>query len=204
MSDDRLLATYARIVQAREPRTRVGCAAPEALQGLVEQRGPEAERLQTLNHAMSCPACRRELDLLRAVHTTRPTLTRRVMPLALAASLVLAVGITYGVRARQDRDLVDPVRAGDDVVVVTPRDLVADGQPMPFVWRSVPGATGYELSIVADDGTQLGPFTTRDTSFALTSQTPLRRDVEYAWTVNAHVAGGDRKSAPARFHLRAP
>jgi hypothetical protein len=202
MSDDQLAAIYTRIVAAREPTTRSACVSPEALRALVEQRGAEQERFRTLNHAMSCPACRRELDLLRAVRSLRPSVARRAAPYAMAASLLLVAGVAYFGRSARVAEPGDTMRSGNEVVLVTPRGSVPDTPPLSLVWRSAAGATEYEVSVVAEDGTRVVETVTRDTTLVLAPGTPLRINVEYAWTVTARGSSGARQSVPSRFRLR--
>src|SRR5918911_1340273 len=117
MSEERLRELYARALEAREPAQREQCPPPEALLALARREGPEAERLATLDHVMACARCRPEFDLLRAIDSagagegearravpspTRALARRRwtrwtmLVPLALAATLVLAVALGPG------------------------------------------------------------------------------------------------------------
>src|ERR671932_1785391 len=114
MSEERLRELYARALEAREPAGREQCPPPEALLALARREGPEAERLETLDHVMACVRCRSEFDLLRAIDAAgagegqaraavrspaRAFARRRwttFVPLALAATLVLAVALGPG------------------------------------------------------------------------------------------------------------
>ncbi len=148
--------------QAYAPRLRrpaahgPECPAPDALLAAVRGEGPEAERLRVLDHALSCAACRPELALLHTVSggasTTRPVATlpnrwRRLAPLALAASVLIAVGI-FGAERFLNRNAPEPTRSagGDAPVLAAPADRAAlsDGT-VGFAWHPMPGALRYTL-----------------------------------------------------------
>jgi len=99
--DEALRAAYEPAL--RESATTHGpdCPTEQELLSAVRGEGDEAERLRVLDHALKCPACRRDLALLHAV-SSEPRAARRVirdlswqrwMPAALAASLMLAAGL---------------------------------------------------------------------------------------------------------------
>src|SRR4029077_13761907 len=100
--DDALRAAYEPAL--RESTTTHGpdCPTEHELLTAVRGAGDEAERLRVLDHALKCPACRRELALLHAVTTgetraapraIRDISWRRWVPAELAASLMLAAGL---------------------------------------------------------------------------------------------------------------
>jgi len=171
------------------------CPSEDALLSALRGESPEHERLRTLDHALQCAACRRELALLhsvsglgaRAGSVLRRGLTwRRVIPLALAASLLLAVGVA-GV-SRWQRSGGDVTRAGGSTTptLVRPSNgsTVAAGR-VRFVWRSVAGALGYTLEVDATDGTVL--FTARTADTALTAPLTGTATGEYRWSVAARM-----------------
>jgi hypothetical protein len=88
-------------VMVRNRGARAACPAPEAIQVLARREGPEATRLATLDHVMGCRECRAELDLLRSIEEAgarsgaapRAGRPRWIMPAALAATLLVAVGL---------------------------------------------------------------------------------------------------------------
>ena len=100
VNDERLRAAYGTALRSGVAGGNTH-ASPEAIAALVRREGPESERLATLDHVMSCLDCRRDFDLLRAVEqagrqvgaartSARPTW---LMPAALAASLLVAIGL---------------------------------------------------------------------------------------------------------------
>jgi hypothetical protein len=231
MTDARLRELYQHALATRDGG-RERCASPEAMLALARREGTEEERLATLDHVMSCDACRRELDLLRAIEmagarTTgapgaahsrdRPAAAvvvpwKRVVPLALAASLLLAVGV--GVRDRfgaRDRG-PDVVRgAGDDgggeLTLLAPAAgaSVAAGAPVVFAWRPDPDARRYVVEVLDADGRAVVSDTTADTTFALRDPSSrLTAGAEYRWwvrTVGA-TAGAQRASAARPLAVR--
>src|SRR6478672_11199825 len=94
--DEALRAAYEPAL--RESTTTHGpdCPTESELLSAVRGAGEEAERLRVLDHALKCPACRRELALLHAVsngearaapRAIRNLAWQRWKPVALAASL---------------------------------------------------------------------------------------------------------------------
>jgi hypothetical protein len=232
MSDEQLRLAYARARDDRIEASRVGCPTLEALLALVQREGPESRRIETLDHASGCAACRRELEVLRSVDRAgralaadqggqavgdRATVSgaggrgrwrtgwRRAAPMALAAALLLAVGL--GVRQRfGEGDLPDVPRAATGgVALVAPAEggAVAPA-PLTFVWRSVPQARQYVLEVMTDSGALLLAQPTTDTS--VTARLPARTDGgTYRWSVRAQLADGtERRSAAWRLRTRAP
>jgi hypothetical protein len=140
-----------------------------------------------------------------AAHSApRPPRTRRWwgsgVPVALAATLLLAVGITrWGGRA------VEPVMrsALDGVVLATPPDG-AQTEPSPaFAWHPVVGAQRYEFELLDADAAPVYQTTTADTSVALPAAITLRPGVTYRWLVRAlDDAGQPRGSAVSRLRVR--
>jgi hypothetical protein len=122
------------------------------------------------------------------------------VPVALAATLLLAVGLTrWGGRA------VEPVMrsALDGVVLATPPDG-AQTEPSPaFAWHPVAGAQRYEFELLDADAAPVYQTTTADTSVALPAAVTLRPGVTYRWLVRAlDDAGQPRGSAVSRLRVR--
>ena len=163
---------------ARSRRDRASCPSPEAIQALVRREGDETTRLATLDHVMSCGECRTELDLLRTVEeagqrsgaVAAPGRRRWVMPAALAATLLLAVGL--GRLALKPSE--DTVRSGDTgrVELIAPGAEVPAGAPVSFAWRPVEGASRYRLEVLNASGDLAIEAETHDT--ALTSDSAAR------------------------------
>jgi len=217
MTDERLRELYQRAVEARASGTRADCPDPERLLALARREGSEEERLRTLDHVMSCGDCMRELELLRAIEQAgaggagssaiAPPMTsvfwRRAVPLALAASLVLAVGITLRQRATDVRP--DDVERGapGSLVVHGASDLtVRQTDSVALAWRPVPGASRYLVEVLDDAGRPVVTQTSSDTVQVLRGLGALTPGREYRWWVRTDDAGaGQARSALGRLRI---
>jgi hypothetical protein len=155
-----------------------------------------------LDHALKCPACRRELALLHAVatgetpaaaNTIREVSWKRWAPAALAASLMLVAGLA-GVARLRNRSGEDVTRAGASAgpALVTPANGAAVRPGLvQFVWRPIPGVIQYTLEVDATDGTVLYSSPTRDT----TLRAPIGATAvgENRWLIRAKRQDGSEK-----------
>jgi len=200
MDDGDLKRIYRRRVAERGTPDGAGCPAPEAILAVLEREGSEETRLATLEHVMSCAACHREYELLSAVNEAAVESTggaARRAPwwsggrvLALAASLVLAIGAALLVRARLGND--DTIRGGErDIALVA-------GDGATFVWRTAPGATGYVLEVQRADGTIAFADTTSNTTATISDPDLLQPGVEYRWWVRELTDGAEPRSSRLR------
>ena len=192
MSDDRLRDLYAIAQGDRPAGPGAEHPAPEVIAALVRREGPEEERLTTLDHVMSCAECRRDFDLLRAVERAgiesgaggRAGGKRDWrMPAALAASVLLAVGVGRMVLRSGGGDTT----RGDDhggVVLVQPGRAAAAGDSITFSWHAVPGATRYELELLDAGGGVLASAATSDTTASPVAARALPPG-DYRWWVRA-------------------
>ena len=182
------------------------CPTETELLSAVRGEGKESDRLRVLDHALKCPACRRELALLHAVSNrgagsaSRPISKvswTRWMPTALAASLVLAVGVA-GVARFRGRGAEDVVRAGavSGPVLVTPANGAAVSAGLVrFVWRPIAEVIQYTLEVDAPDGTVVVSSQTRDTT--LTVPIAATAVGENRWLVRAKLQDGSEKRSEA-------
>ena len=199
--DEALRAAYEPAL--RESTTTHGpdCPTETQLLAAVRGEGDEAERLRVLDHALKCPACRRDLALLTSVsgsaasartRSIREYSWRRWVPAALAASVVLAVGVAGVARLR--RNETDIVRAGAAAgpVLITPSNGTAVRPGLvQFVWRPIPEVMQYILEVDATDGTVITSTQTRDTTFrASIAATAVG---ENRWLVRAKLQDGSEK-----------
>jgi hypothetical protein len=191
MNDDALRAAYRELLEA--PREgRGGCPPPETLEALAARRGPEAARLATLNHAMACRECRRELDLLRAIEHARraPVWTGRTF--ALAATLMLAVGAVLVWRSLRP-DAPGALRGGgNQVSLVSPAEgaRVSAPPPLRLVWRAVANAAGYRVEVLDVTGAVVATGAGPDTTLELPAGALVPADSAYRWRVIAELQGG--------------
>jgi hypothetical protein len=193
---------YRRRVDARNlPAT--GCVSPEALVALLEREGPEGERLATLEHVVSCPACHREYEWLAAVgqaatkaggRTAGQAPWRRA-PLALAASLVAAVAAGFLIRG-QMRGGGEPVRGTTgDIVLAAPAAGVSPSDAPVFSWHPIEEASGYVFEIQGADRGVIRSDTTPDTTLSLPAALPAG---EYRWWVREVTDGTEPRSSAFR------
>jgi len=208
VDEKRLRDLYDRMLDTRDATDRMRCSSPESLLAVVRRDGPEGERLATLDHVMACGDCARELELLRAIEdagarTVRAAPWRRYAPFALAASVLLAVGIGVLRRDTQPGN-DDVVRGSSGVTLVAPHNDARMGAgSVLFAWRPVAGAVRYELEVLDTTGAVRFAATTPDTSVALTDVNRLPAGVEYRWWVRAiDAAGAQRVSAIRPLRVR--
>ena len=183
---------------ARTGAGRTSCPSPEAIQALVRREGDETARLATLDHVMACRHCRTELDLLRTVEEAGvragagsvPGRRRWMMPAALAATLLVAIGL--GRAALRSSD--DAVRSGDAarLELVAPGAEVTAGAPMSFAWRPVEGASRYRLEVLNESGDLAIEAETRDTALISDSAARLTPGDYQWWVIALSPAPGPR------------
>jgi hypothetical protein len=203
MSDTRLQQLYSQALARRSDAHSVDCVTPEQLVRLVQREGAESDRLAILDQVMGCPACQREFNLLRALESSGRRITaqrpvrsigRRLAPLALAASLLLAVGVGLLVRNRSAGDTVRG--GGGQLTLLSPDTEVAPGRPITFAWRSVAGVNRYRMEVLDQAGKPIFSETTRDTTVTWPAA-QLRPGEAYQWWVR-DVAPGSHLVSPVR------
>lgn len=185
-----------------EPELTAACPSPEALLALVRREGPEAERLATLDHVMTCQECGRDFELLRAIEKAgrqigaRPhrSLRRWYVPLAVAASVVLAVVVGRQLTAPGAPDVARG--APDAVALLAPEASVAAGQPITFIWHRVPDAVSYQLEVLAPDGSLALSRTTTDT--VATIEPGALAGGNYRWWVRGTLRGAESVQSSMR------
>jgi len=203
LSDEQLRLAYAAS-QRRSSADRLACPAPEALLAVVERSGHESVRLETLDHAMGCDRCRRELDLIRAggvaAGLPKPRTWLRspsVGLMALAASLLAVAGVRLFM-TNGDAESGPRLRGGAGIV--THPTAAAPGG-MRLAWRPAAGAMSYRLEVL-QAGRAVLDTTMRDTSFVV-SDSLARGSADVVWTVSAILDDGTTVSSlPAQ--LRSP
>lgn len=209
IDDERIKQLYARRVAERDRPGGPGCAAPEAILALVRREGGEEERLATLDHVMSCAACHREYEWLAAVEravveagsAAAPRRSWQFMrPLALAASLLVAVGAVLVVR-RMVTEGPEPLRGGGEgaeIVLLGPAAEVPADAPIGFAWRPLDGANRYVLEIQRTDGAVVFTETTGDTTVTLQEPAGVLPERDYRWWVREVTDGSEPRASPFR------
>lgn len=206
MSVPRLQDLYAQAL-ARRSDAADGCVPPEELLALVRKQGDEARRLQALDHVMGCAACHREFELLRALEAagsgsrepaTVRSISRRIMPLALAASVLLAIGVGIVMRNRES----DTTRGGGSaLVLLTPAAEAAPAEPVTFSWRPLPGTQRYRLELLDRNGAAVFSQLTPDTSLTLPAEI-LQPGSSYRWWVRDATPGSHVASSLRPLRIR--
>jgi hypothetical protein len=205
--DTELRAAYGP--RLRELRTTHGpeCPSPDALLAAIQGEGAESVRLQILDTAMQCGACRRDLALLHAVSggSTRAAQVaarrfgwQRFAPLAAAASILLLVGL-FGVNQWRQRTQENTMRAANtrEVSLISPANASSHGEgSVTFVWHPVAGALRYTLEVDAADGSVLFSAATTDTILAAPLDNVIRG--AHRWMVRAQMDDGSERRSEIR------
>jgi hypothetical protein len=208
MNDDDLRSLYRRTMVRPRQAEGEACPPPEALRSVAEGEADEDARLTVLEHVAGCGDCQRELALLAHVADTRAR--RRAVPIrvpggvpmgwvAAAAVLVLAF---IGGRALATRESAAPVMRGNapSVTLVAPTGRLPAAPAPLFVWRSVEGATRYEVEVLGPGAEPVAVATVRDT--VMPAPSDLEPGVRYRWRVTALRPDGTRlESALLGFDL---
>jgi hypothetical protein len=191
MTDAELRDIYTQALTSRGTG-RNACPTPDALEALVTRSGAEEARLATLDHVMSCEACKKEFELLRAIHAAemadaRAAPRRSLTPLLAAAAVVVVVGALTITTIKRP----SPVRGAGPSADI---ELVGIVGPS-LVWHAIPGAVHYDVEIIDASGTTLFHQRTTDTTVALPST------ISGSWWVRATLRdGSEHRSAIVPLH----
>ena len=214
LTDEQLRELYLRATEARRDPRRADCPSPDALLALVRREGSEARRLEALDHAMTCPECRKDFELLRSIEGGRRADAgvsvehirwRRPLGVALAAALAATIAFVAVLgpwrSARLGSSQSDVLRGDATGVVATaPLDGASMGSDtLTFAWHPVPGTRRYVLELLTQGGTVSLARETPDTTATLSASQLGPGD--YRWWVRAQLDGGERRSSPRRLHV---
>lgn len=197
LNDERLRLAYGRLLESRTDGSPRSHPEPEALVALAERSGSEAVRLEVLDHVMTCDACRRELDLVRASVSAAGLPRQRtwfrspsIGIMAIAASLLIVAGVRL---FSTSGDLeTGPLRGGSAVSTYPVRWLPKGAAGLS--WRPTTDAVSYRLEVIDEAGAALVDSTLRDTSFVLVdSLAKTQRGL--SWTVTATLGDGSTVSS---------
>ena len=188
MTDSQLRDIYTRSLTKRAE-----CPSPDALEALVTRAGAEESRLATLDHVMSCVACKQDFELLRAIHAAEQVNTqarprRSVTPWLAAAVVLVAAGALTVTELKRP----NPTRGSSpssDIALVG----AMNGS---LVWRAIPDAVRYDVEIVDASGVTIfhaSVASAGDTTAALPTTLPSG---SLSWWVRATLRdGSERRSA---------
>jgi hypothetical protein len=208
VNDEALREAYQRALDARRVTDRRRCADPEVMLSLLRREGTEEQRLEVLDHVMSCGPCHSEFELLRAMEeagtgTTERTglmagwsLRRLAVPVALAASLVLVVTVGQRLRSPEGSDVERGT--ADGITLLAPPAEIDAASPPTFSWKPVPGARGYELEVLDEKGALVWGAKTSETSVTLSDPRLLPAGKSYRWWVRATTESGTQRASPVR------
>src|SRR3954466_1622973 len=165
---------------------------------------PEA-RAGAERHLADCEECTSELA---AVSRLRPRARRPARWLGLTAAAAAAIAIVVvGPRlGRQAPDTTPPERgdpaAAAATALVAPAEGVTLRESPVFVWRAVPGAATYRISVTRADGDSVWSAAVRDTTARAPEGTLVPGTDVYYWYVDALVADGRSVAGPThQFRL---
>jgi hypothetical protein len=205
VNETRLRDVYAEVMARSEAPDRRACVTPEQISALVERQSSEAERLALLDHVMSCRACLKEFELLRAIRAAAPRARRSYRVLAIAATVFLMAGATLVwstvLRDGQPTDIPRSVSA--QLTLVSPVEGATVSAPVRFVWEPVAGASDYEVQVFDAEGIVVFSSTITATTVPLEMEASLAAG-EYRWLVLAEMQdGGQVRAAARRFQVQA-
>jgi hypothetical protein len=190
---------------------------PEALAAAAERRGPEADRLRTLDHITTCAQCRRDFDVLWATERagrqlvasqsrTRMLAAAAVVLIAAAATLVSLPRLRHASPSAAPGDSTESAERGagtvaTPIVVIAPRGIVGAGAPRVLVWHAVPGAPRYDVEVLDDSGSVVFRTSTADT---VVGWPTLGAGRTYRWWVRANTTDAGWRSALIAFRTPSP
>ena len=174
---------------------------PEVIQRVASGHASEAERLRVLDIVMQSEALRREFDVLRALASGhRPASRWPRHGLALAAGLLLTV-MAGSLWWRGQSVAPEPFRGGGAAVtLIAPAEGARVSRPPVLTWAAVPGATGYEVEVLAGNGTVVFSAAGPDTTAAWPESVQVDPVGSYVWRVEAALPDGRTlTSTPGTF-----
>lgn len=133
-----------------------------------------------------------------AVPAPLPAPRRRYVTLALAASLLLAVGV--GVVWRSGGPANGDVTRGESAITLLapPTEVRSVAGAIGFVWRPVTGTVRYELEVLDSAGAVAFSASTADTTATLADTRRLTPGTAYRWWVRALDAAGAQRASDMR------
>lgn len=186
MNDEQLREAYERGLPRDDGSPTLDDVSAERLRRLVEQEGPESERLRTLDVALSTTEGRREMEIAWAAARAAKPVRRSWQRYAVAASILVVVGASaLWLRGRGDTS--ESILRGTEspVTLVAPVGSVPVDRATRFLWRAVGNAERYQVVVVDTAGTELYAGETRDTAMSLPDSVRLVPGRAYLWWVQA-------------------
>ncbi len=205
MNDDELRREYQRSVNTAPLGAHPD---PDAIGALVSGELPEGERFVLLEHVLRCPACKRELELLRAANEGARAAERRSLPsrwMALAAAALILVGIgALTLRGHRPVVPVDVMRGGHaSVSVIEPFTGTTIARPVRLAWHAMEGAQSYRIELLSTQGDLIAAWSTSDTTVAVPDSVRVAPGGSYDMWVRAMLSDRTEVSSPVvRFSVK--
>jgi hypothetical protein len=198
MNDETLRASYRKLLERRaaEPPPAIDL---DVMQALAEGIAPPEQRDALMDRVLSHPETALEFSFLSEIAQTK---RGRVHPRVswLAAATIAGVLLTAALVVQRVRQSAPDVLRGDaDTPVLLMPEIGADiTAGTQFVWSTFPNAVSYEIQLIDADGNVVAETSTRDTTWALPTDTPIEPDAEFFWWITARLPDGTERRAAAR------
>jgi len=203
-NDEQLRQAYGAALEAGARSTRASHPEPEALLAVAERSGSEAVRLEVLDHVMTCAACQRDLNLLRATVAAAGVPRARTWfrspsagLMALAATLLVVAGVRLYMTSGGETQAGPRFRGGAAVSTYPVRWLPSGDAGV--AWRPANDAASYRVEVVDESGAAVVDSTMRDTSLVI-ADALVRGRRGLTWSVTATLGDGSTvASLPVRL-----
>ena len=197
MNDATLRQAYEALLRERAARDEPLGVSLETMCDVLDRKGSEESRLAALDRIMAHPQLAAEFEILRAAHTAGKTAQRRTFaawPLAIAASLIAAIGLGTWVAKRSNEE--SDILRGPSVAIplYAPAETALADSARVFLWSGNPDATQYLFELSTAAGSPLFSATTPDSSLALPDSVRLAPGASYFWYVRAMTPQGELTS----------
>ncbi len=197
MNDARLREAYETLLRERAGRAQELGVSLETMCDVLDRKGSEESRLAAIDRIMAHPRLAEEFEILRAAHAAGRATQRRTFatwPLAIAASLIAAVGLGTWV-ARRSTDVSDQLRGPSIAIpLYAPAETALADSARVFLWSGNPDATQYLFELSTAGGNLLFAAATTDSSLALPDSVRLAPGASYFWYVRATTPRGELTS----------
>ena len=197
MNDERLQQAYNALLRDRAARGEPVDVPLETMVDVLNRKGSEETRLAAIDRIMAHPRLAEEFEILRAAHTAGRTAQRRTFkawPLAIAASLIAAIGLGTWL-SRQSTDDGDQLRGLSVAIpLYAPAETALADSARVFLWSANPSATQYMFELSTAGGSALFNATTTDSSLTLPDTVRLAPGASYFWYVRAITPQGELTS----------
>jgi hypothetical protein len=157
--------------------------------GYVSGTVAAGDRARIEAHLSQCEECTSEVAAVWRLQRTR---FRRIpwFPVALAAAAAIAAITVLVPGPDLPSDVERDGERGTQIVPVAPAEGVVVAERPVFIWRRLPVAVTYRLTVSGEDGDSTWVGTTPDTSLAVPRGVALKRSARYYWYVDALLPDG--------------